>query len=92
MGTGTDVLRSRLYERVLETLNSDLTLEDGGLYETIDAQLLEDPEMRDLPLAEKLKLREMVFASLRRLDILSLATDDSEITEIMVNGPNRIYI
>ena len=92
MGTGTDVLRSRLYERVLETLNSDLTLEDGGLYETIDAELLADPEMRDLPLAEKLKLREMVFASLRRLDILSLATDDSEITEIMVNGPNRIFI
>ena len=92
MGTGTDVLRSRLYERVLETLNSDLTLEDGGLYETIDAQLLADPEMRDLQLAEKLKLREMVFASLRRLDILSLATDDSEITEIMVNGPQRIYI
>lgn len=34
----------------------------------------------------------MLFSSLRRLDILSMAMDDDSVTEIMVNSVNDIYI
>ncbi|OPX46273.1 putative conjugal transfer proteinc [Ruminiclostridium hungatei] len=41
---------------------------------------------------EKKDLISAVFNSLRRLDILQPILDDSDITEIMINGPNSLFI
>jgi len=41
---------------------------------------------------EKKDLISAVFNSLRRLDILQPILDDPDITEIMINGPNSLFI
>lgn len=41
--------------------------------------------------ADKLMLRQELFNSIRRLDLLQDLVEDSEITEIMVNGPDSIF-
>ncbi len=43
-------------------------------------------------IAEKRELADMVFNSMRRLDILQPVIDDKTITEIMINGPDKLFI
>ena len=38
------------------------------------------------------QLRQALYDSFRRLDVLSEALDDPEVTEIMVNGYDQIYV
>ena len=44
-----------------------------------------------LNLAEQEELRQYLFHSLRKLDVLQELLDDPEITEIMVNGADHIF-
>ncbi|MBR6322108.1 MAG: CpaF family protein [Lachnospiraceae bacterium] len=56
-------------------------------------QVIREEDLEN-PLSEEEKAlqKELLFASLRRLDVLSLALDDPEVTEVMVNRFDRIFI
>ena len=43
-------------------------------------------------LGERLKLHRELFDSFRRLDILQELVDDPRVTEIMVNGPDQVFV
>lgn len=45
-----------------------------------------------ISLEDKLRLRSYIFASVRGLDVLQELIDDPGISEIMVNGPDNIFI
>ena len=45
-----------------------------------------------LSLKEKTELRQELFHSVRKLDVLQELIEDETITEIMVNGPDKIFI
>lgn len=45
-----------------------------------------------VPLRERRALERTVFNSLRKLDVLQELIEDDEVTEIMVNGPDHIFI
>lgn len=45
-----------------------------------------------LTVGEKKEIVDRVFNSLRRLDVLQPLLEDDSITEIMINGPNAIFI
>lgn len=51
--------------------------------------MLDEPE---LTLKERLRLQEELYAAVRKLDVLQELMDDPEITEIMVNGHEHIYV
>lgn len=40
----------------------------------------------------KIKLTDMVFSSIRGLGILDSILSDDSITEVMINGPDNIFI
>jgi pilus assembly protein CpaF len=44
-----------------------------------------------LSLRERMQLQVRVFNSLRKLDALQELIDDPEVTEVMVNGPDKIF-
>ena len=71
-------------------LASDLT--DEEILEVIDTLILE--RMRDscLSLKEKVQLRQELFHSVRKLDVLQELIEDETVTEIMVNGPDAIFV
>ena len=50
--------------------------------------------MRDsyISLNEKLQLRQELFYSVRKLDVLQELIEDETVTEIMVNGPDAIFV
>lgn len=79
-------------QEIKKELLSDLEekqMSDSHLYREIDSTLL---HRRDIGLKEKLYLRSAVFDSFRRLDLLSELLDDKNVTEIMINSPNEIFI
>ena len=85
-------LQEELYRRVLEQVDLQETISDEALYARIDSVLSEKNNGQVLTYAQKKKLRTVLFASFRQYDILSLIMDDASVTEIMVNGPDRIYV
>ena len=66
--------------------------DDGEVLEEIDGLILGEEETRYLPVAQKAELRRQLFYSVRRLDVLQELLEDAGITEIMVNGWDKIFI
>lgn len=83
-----DVIRSG----VLEQLELFREMEDDEVYEVIDREILRAGKKQYISLEEKQKLRRELFNSMRRLDILQELLEDEEITEIMINGYQNIFI
>ena len=77
---------------VLEELNLSRELEDEEIETVIEKGILQAGKQQYISLAEKQKLRRELFNSLRRLDILQELLEDEEITEIMINGYENIFI
>jgi len=69
-----------------------MQLEDEELLAMIDAAVAGEAERSYLPLKSRLRLKKELFDSFRRLDILQELVDDPDITEIMVNGKDHIFI
>ncbi|WP_026507977.1 CpaF family protein [Butyrivibrio sp. MC2013] len=74
-------------------LKMDLTVDysDEQILEMIDNEIISD---RDAvySLSDRQKLRLDLFHSMRKLDILQELVDDKTVTEIMINGPDDIFI
>ena len=71
-------------------LKRDFTDED--IIEIIEKTVFEKSKEVILKTNEKKEIISAVFNSLRRLDILQPVLENPEITEIMINGPNDIFI
>lgn len=85
METKVAELRARLRQRLSDSLKDS----DAEICQEIDQLLLEEA---GLSLKERLVLKEELYAGVRRLDVLQELMDDPEVTEIMVNGHEHIYV
>lgn len=81
-----------LHEEILEKLDLSQEVDDEQLLELIHSVL----EMRGremyIPLREKTVLGKELFNAFRKLDILQELIEDDDITEIMINGTDHIFI
>ena len=85
-------LRRRMQIRLMAELESRKAVDDEELWELIDHTILEFGQEEYIPLKEKMDLRVRLFDGFRRLGILQELVDDRKVTEIMVNGQDRIFI
>lgn len=67
-------------------------IKDEKISEIIDKCILEYPTMSGVRLKEKMQLKKELFNAVRRLDMLSELLEDDNITEIMINGYDSIFI
>lgn len=81
-------LRKTLVER-LENTWKDL---DEDVLEIIDEILHQHGKKKYLPIAQRESLRNALFMSVRRMDILEELLENDDVTEIMINGWNKIFI
>jgi pilus assembly protein CpaF len=65
---------------------------DGEILQMIDELVLEHGRKQLWSLEEKQEIRRELFCSVRKLDVLQELVEDDEVTEIMVNGWNQIFI
>ncbi len=84
--------KARLREIILDRMDYSRETEDEDVLSLIDEVIMEQEDFRLMSVGTKRKLREELFHTLRRLDVLQEFVEDTEITEIMINGPNHIFI
>lgn len=77
---------------LMEKLDMSREMTDREILDEIDQLILN--RMRDsyISLNEKLQLRQELFYSVRKLDVLQELIEDETVTEIMVNGPDAIFV
>ena len=83
-----DLIRAQ----VLGQIELSREIQDEEVYGIIDSEILKIGKREYISLAEKQRLRRELFNSMRRLDILQELIEDDEITEIMINGHQNIFI
>ena len=86
------VQAEELHERILEELDLSRNLDDEQLMELIHKVVEEKSKEVPISLREKALLGKELFNAFRKLDILQELIEDEEITEIMINGTDNIFI
>lgn len=87
-----DRRKEMIQTRVMNRIDMGKDIRDEELLEWIDSEILKYGREEYISMQEKCRLRKDIFNSIRKLDILQELIEDSSITEIMVNGPDHIFI
>jgi len=86
------VQAEELHGKILEVLDLTKEVDEEELVEIIHDVLEEKNKETPLSLKEKISLGKELFNAFRKLDILQELIEDDEITEIMINGTENIFI
>lgn len=81
-----------LRELLMEKLDMSREMTDREILEEIDRLILSRLRDSCISLKEKVQLRQELFHSVRKLDVLQELIEDETVTEIMVNGPEAIFV
>ena len=84
--------KRRLKEKLSESIDYSTESTDEEIQDLIDEMLTKESRVIPLTIAERHRLRRELFHAVRKLDVLQELVDDTHITEIMINGPNTIFI
>lgn len=77
---------------LMEKLDMSREMTDREILDEIDQLILNRMRDSNISLNEKLQLRQELFYSVRKLDVLQELIEDETVTEIMVNGPDAIFV
>ena len=83
---------NKLREKVMEKIDVSTEISDDKVKEIVDEVILEYGNEKALSVREKYRLQKEIYDSIRGLDILEELLEDKNITEIMINGPDNIFI
>lgn len=84
--------KKRVREKVLASFDYSTEITEEKLLSEIDKAVFEEAKTSFLPLEKKEQLRREVYDSIRGLDILEELLRREEITEIMINGADHIFL
>lgn len=84
--------KKELREKVLERVDYGKELTDKEVEDIIDEVMLQEASIQLCSIRMRQRLKKELFDSLRRLDILQLFVEDPSVTEIMINGTERLFV
>ncbi len=82
----------QIKNRLIEKLEYKEDVSDEELKDMIGDEIKEYNSRSHIPIKNRLELGRQIYHSMRKLDILQDLLEDPGITEIMVNGPDSIFI
>ncbi len=85
-------LKNAIRDEVVGSLDFSKEISDHEMYELIDRVISGKLRHSAVTLEDRKTLRMQVFHSIRKLDVLQHLVDDPQVTEIMVNGTDNIFI
>lgn len=85
-------LKQEIKSRLLEKLDHSMEIEDEAVQELIEKEVWLMGKETYIPLAEKKRLCREIYYAIRKFDVLQELLEDETVTEIMVNGPDHIFI
>lgn len=87
-----EATREKLQAKLMAEINDNPNLEDEQLFAQIEAAVLQEGKNRFLSVEDKQLLKRELFNRFRKLDILSELLEDEDISEIMINGSDNIFV
>lgn len=78
--------------QVIQSIDMSEDVDDRTLHEIIDQVLMDYRQGQHISVAKRCEYHKKIFDQIRGLGVLDELLADSEITEIMINGPNRIFV
>jgi pilus assembly protein CpaF len=87
-----DERKRRLQNKLAESIDYSREISDEEIQDLIDGLLVQESREAPLPLSDRARLRRELFHAIRKLDVLQELVDEPRITEIMINGPEKIFI
>ncbi len=92
----TEAKAGALAEEIRGEIAADLDrtkdISDEQVMELVTDAVFRKSAREYMNIAEKRELADIVFNSMRRLGVLQPIIDDKGITEIMINGPDKLFI
>ncbi len=89
-------MKQEFLNEIKASINEKIDLKrnftDHEINDLIIRTVLDKSKQVFLSSVEKKQIIETIFNSLRRLDILQPILEDNQVTEIMINGPNNIFV
>ena len=85
-------IQQEIQEELLRELEQGVSFSDEQMQDEIEIRVLKRGQMEYLTIEEKMELVKKIFNSVHRLDVLQELLEDPDITEIMINGPDHIFI
>lgn len=87
-----DRIKEKIRERVLQQVPTGVDVDEKYLADAIDRVITEIGQEQYMRFGDRKKMRREIFNSMRKLDVLQELIETDEITEIMINGPNHIFV
>ena len=84
--------KRKLKEKLAESIDYSMESSDEEIQQLIDEMLIRESRETPMTLTERRQFRRELFHAIRKLDVLQELVDDTHITEIMINGPDCIFI
>lgn len=84
--------KASIKKEILEKLDCGRDFSDDEVRDIIDGRLCGGDCAGRLDVAGRRRMGKELFASIRGLDVLQELLEDKSITEIMINGPERIFV
>ncbi len=86
------LIAEEIRSRILEEMNLDQEIADDEMMAMIRREICLLARTCSISVDERLKLERDLYNSLRRYDVLQDLLEDESITEILINGPNHIFV
>lgn len=87
-----DEMREQLRDKLRADIDYSREISDEEMQELIDGLLMREGKKQPMLLDERAWLRKELFYAVRKLDVLQELIDNTDITEIMINGPEHIFV
>ncbi len=87
-----DDIKELIRTAVLDEVDMSRDYSDEDINRLIRGHIIELCHDRKLSIEERRVIQRDVFNSMRKLDVLQDLLEDDEITEIMINGSNNIFL
>ena len=84
--------REYIADNVRQRIDLSREVDDTEIREMIDDLLVQNGRKYALSLAQRQQLGKSVFHSIRKMDVLQELVDCDDVTEIMVNGTENIFV
>ncbi|MDE6620620.1 MAG: CpaF family protein [Lachnospiraceae bacterium] len=84
--------KKHISDHVRQQIDLSREVEDAEIQELIDDLVVQMGRKYALSLAQRQELGKSVFHSIRKMDVLQELVDCDEVTEIMVNGTENIFV
>lgn len=85
-------VKTDLRQSILEQMDYSRQMEDEEVKDFIDSAIIEAGKENLFSLEEKQRMGKELFFELRKLDVLQELLEDNSITEIMINGTEKIFL